>query len=172
MKDANNHQMVDSNKAAEILGYSPATLVSLRSRGTGCPYYTTAGRISYDVRDLDVYRTDRVIGGKNNRNIYEVAVYRGGKFVTTVRRAARTLGEAVEIIEHYPSFKGCKFSDKTPVKAEAVLGERLRTEFRRAKPEIKDAIRRSVTGESASVRKTANRAADRILEKVLRRAMK
>ena len=48
-------QLVNTRKAAEILGRSPATLKRWRYEGTGPRYVEMEGRVSYDVAVLVDY---------------------------------------------------------------------------------------------------------------------
>jgi len=45
-------ELVDTRRAAEILGRSPATLKRWRCEGTGPSYIEIEGRVSYDVAVL------------------------------------------------------------------------------------------------------------------------
>lgn len=46
---------LNTQQAAEYLGYSVKTLHNMRYSGTGPASYKIGGRIWYDLRDLDVY---------------------------------------------------------------------------------------------------------------------
>lgn len=55
MKKATTPYLVNTRKAAEILGRSPATLKRWRAEGVGPDWIELQGRVSYDVNVLLEY---------------------------------------------------------------------------------------------------------------------
>jgi len=53
-------EVVDTRRAARILGLSPATLATLRSRGGGPPYCKLGRAVRYRVADLRAWRDARL----------------------------------------------------------------------------------------------------------------
>lgn len=50
--EGGRRSFVNTKKAAELIGLSPATLCSLRVRGGGPPYRKVRSRVMYDVHEL------------------------------------------------------------------------------------------------------------------------
>jgi DNA-binding transcriptional MerR regulator len=54
-------EVLDTRAAAAIVGLSPATLETLRSRGGGPPFVRPGRRVVYRVADLRRWRDDRLV---------------------------------------------------------------------------------------------------------------
>lgn len=53
-------EVLDVRRASHIVGLSPSTLNTLRSRGGGPPYVKMGRRVFYRVKDLRVWRDARL----------------------------------------------------------------------------------------------------------------
>jgi hypothetical protein len=58
--DLDGNEVVDTKRAAKIVGLSPATLETLRSRGGGPPFVKVRRRVGYVVTQLRRWRDARM----------------------------------------------------------------------------------------------------------------
>ena len=165
--------LVNTDKAADILGVQAATLTMLRSRGTGAPFIRDGHKVLYDTEDLEAYEAIKFAahqGGNTYRNKYMIEIRKNGELVSILKRKAASLAHAVTELSLYPSLKDCEFVEVQAPKATPGQIERLRCELAANMPEFKKAFLAMLTGKSVAAKQAGQNKFNRLVDKSIKRA--
>lgn len=167
--------LVDTQKAAEMLGVKASSLAVLRSRGTGAPYVVNGRAVFYDTADLKEYKFVKFATAKNSSNYrktYLIRITKGGEVQGVLKRKAESLPHALAELSLYPSMKGCEFEDITAPVIKPGIRDRVIEEVTAIKPELKKAMLAVVGGNNSAAKQAGQRKFERLIDTAIKKAFK
>lgn len=166
--------LVDTQKAAEILGVKASSLAVLRSRGTGAPYVVNGRSVFYDTADLKEYQFVKFATVKNSSNYrktYLIRITKGGTVLSVLKRKSESLPLALAELRLYPSLNGCDFEDITTPVVKPGEKERILMELMAVEGEIENAFREKLLGKTSAAKQAARRMFERIIDRAIDKAL-